>query len=105
MIYSTIYLTRFKHRQLVRRLDSLQMKTRHSLAPAAAGRPAAVVYYDTDPEALKARHLGGVCVRVRRRHLSSKVVIRSSNRGIGFTLNLFAYSPHALDFQFYRKRG
>jgi len=105
MVSSSSYLTRFKLQRLVRRLDSLHMTNQHRFAPAAAGRPIAAVYYDTDPEALKARQLGGVCVRVRRRHLNSKVVLRSSNRGISFTLNLFAYSPHALDFKFYRRRG
>lgn len=63
-----------------------------------------IIYYDLDKEQLKLRQFGGVCIKIRRKNLNTKIAISTDIRRIAVAQEFFLYSNTCIDVAIIKKK-
>ena len=63
-----------------------------------------MIYYDLDKEQIKLRQFTGVCMKIRRKDLNTKIGISTALRRISVAQEFFLYSNTCIDVAISKKK-
>jgi len=63
-----------------------------------------MIYYDLDKEQIKLRQFTGVCIKMRRKNLNTKIGISTALRRINVEQEFFLYSNTCVDVTINKKK-
>jgi ribosomal protein L19 len=89
-----------KINKIISKLDKIKIKQKALTLLGKREDALSILYCDLHLGSIKIRTVAGICLRLRRKGLNTKIKIGTSAKGVNLEQNFFTYAPHFLDCRF-----